>query len=200
MTPTASVAVAAKVATAPAADVASIVWLAGSVSAGAVVSRTLMMMLPEAVLPAASVAERDTEAKPIPNVLPEGGFAITGTLLLTKSLAVATNVTGAPAALVASAVAVVGAEMTGGVVSRTVTVNELWAALPAASLALRCTVVTPSGNVLPEAGLAVTATAPSTLSLAVAVKLTTAPDGLVASTVMLAGVAITGGVVSAVAA
>src|SRR5437870_3845311 len=106
-------------------------------SAGAVVSRTFTKMLHEAVLPAASVADRDTDENPSGRVLPEGGFAVTVTLPLTKSFAVATNVTGAPAGLVASAVAVAGAEMTGGVVSRTVTVKELWAALPAASLALR---------------------------------------------------------------
>ena len=87
---------------------------------GAMVSRTLMRMLCLAVLPAASVADRETDEKPRANVLLEGGFAVTGTLPLTKSFAMATNVTTAPAGLVASAVAVVGAEMTGGVVSRTV--------------------------------------------------------------------------------
>src|SRR5205085_2577788 len=78
----------------------------------------------------------------------------------------------------------------------TVTVNELVAVLWWASVAMSVTVVVPSGNVLPEAWLATTVTAPSTMSVAVALKLTAAPLGLVASATMATGVAMTGGVVS----
>ena len=68
--------------------------------------------------------------------------------------------------------------------------------LPAASVAEQLTVVVVIANVEPEAGVHVTGTGPSTLSVAVTVKVTTAPDGLVASAVMLEGTVITGGVVS----
>lgn len=58
------------------------------------------------------------------------------------------------------------------------------------------TVVVPSGKVEPEAGVQVAARGPSTVSLADAEKLATAPEGPVASTVMLAGTVTVGGVVS----
>ena len=50
----------------------------------------------------------------------------------------------------------------------TVTVNEQVEVLPAASVALTVTVETPTGNVEPEAGVAVTVTLPQ-LSVAVGV-------------------------------
>src|SRR5258708_32254073 len=75
----------------------------------------------------------------------------------------------------------------GGVVSCTVTVNEPCATLPAASCALHCTVVVPSGKVDPDAGVHVTGTGPSKSSMAVAVNVTTAPEALVASAVMFDG-------------
>src|SRR5688572_30691838 len=86
--------------------------------------------------------------------------------------------------------------MVGAVVSRTVTVKDAVAVLFAASEAVRSTVVVPIGNVLPEVGSAVTYTVGSTLSVAVAVKFTTAPDEPVASAVMLPGEMITGAVAS----
>src|SRR5207245_3378446 len=76
--------------------------------------------------------------------------------------------------------------ITGGVVSATVTVNVLVLVFPEESFAVIVTVVTPSANVLPEAGLAVTTGAGSTASVADGkAKLTTAPAGDVASTVKL---------------
>src|SRR5262245_60667488 len=87
--------------------------------------------------------------------------------------------------------------MTGGVVSLTVTWNVAVAVFPAASLAVQLTVVVPSGNSEPDAGVQLTATGPSTLSVAVTVYPTCAPPGSVASAVMSAGTVITGGVVSA---
>ncbi len=56
--------------------------------------------------------------------------------------------------------------------------------------------VVPSANVLLDAGKQVTATDPSTRSLADAVNVTAAPLGPVASAVMLAGITSTGAVVS----
>ena len=76
------------------------------------------------------------------------------------------------------------------------TVKVALAALLAASWAEQLTVVFPSGNVEPEAGVHATATAPSTRSAAEAVKLTVAPLELVASAVIGAGTVIVGGVVS----
>src|SRR6266498_241947 len=65
------------------------------------------------------------------------------------------------------------------------------AALPCASVALHCTVVTPFGNVLPEAGAQIAVMAPSTASVVVTVYVTTFVDETNA-----AGTVITGGVVS----
>ena len=65
----------------------------------------------------------------------------------------------------------------GGVVSLTVTVNEPAAELPESSVAVQVTVVVPSGKVLPEGGAQTTLGLGSTRSEAVAVYVTTAPDG-----------------------
>jgi hypothetical protein len=89
-------------------------------------------------------------------------------------------------------------ETDGRVVSLTVTVKLPVAVLPDESVAEQLTVVVPIGNVEPEAGVHVTSTEPSTLSVAVALYVTTAPDELVASTVMLDGSERVGAVVSAV--
>src|SRR5688572_2866982 len=87
-----------------------------------------------------------------------------------------------------------GSVNTGGVVSTTVTVNVPRPTLPAASLALQVTIVAPSANASPEAGPQLTATGPSTSSIAVARNVTTAPAGPTASAVILAGRLSTGGV------
>src|SRR2546422_3042171 len=68
--------------------------------------------------------------------------------------------------------------------------------LPCASLALHVTVVGPDGNIDPLAGVHVVATAPSSASVADAVKMKTRPAALVASTVEFAGTVTTGPVVS----
>ncbi len=67
-----------------------------------------------------------------------------------------------------------------GVTAVTVTVKLPLAVLLWVSLAEQLTVVVAIGKVEPEAGTHVTGRDPSTASLAVAVKLTTAPDALVA--------------------
>src|SRR5712692_662875 len=85
---------------------------------------------------------------------------------------------------------------TGGVVSWTTTVAEADPALPAASMAEQVMVVVPSGKVLPEAGAHVGVSEPDTASVAVAVKLTKAPLGPVASTTLGAVMVTTGKVVS----
>ena len=70
------------------------------------------------------------------------------------------------------------------------------AVLLCASAAEQFTVVVPNGNVEPEAGKHVTGADPSTASFAEAVKITTAPEALVAFTVISAGKVKTGGVLS----
>src|SRR5438477_9286605 len=84
----------------------------------------------------------------------------------------------------------------GGVVSRTVTVNEPVEALLCESVAVQFTVVVATANVEPEAGVQTTPTTPSTMSVALAVNVTTAPLEPVASAVMFAGTLNEGGVVS----
>src|SRR5215207_1484908 len=72
------------------------------------------------------------------------------------------------------------------------------ATLPAASVAVHVTVVLPSANVLPEGGVHVTTTLPSTASTAGIVYVTTPPVALVAIVVSgTGGVSIAGAVVSA---
>jgi hypothetical protein len=77
----------------------------------------------------------------------------------------------------------------------TVTVKLQLDVLPAASVAVDITVVLPTGKTEPDAGL-LTAVALEQLSLAVTVKLTTAPEPELALTVMLAGQLIAGAVLS----
>jgi hypothetical protein len=87
--------------------------------------------------------------------------------------------------------------MTGGVVSSTTTGNVPVAWLPCESVAVQTTVVVPSANLEPDAGLHATATAPSTVSVAVGCSyVTVAPDASTASTVRSASPVIDGGVVS----
>src|SRR5438093_8402199 len=103
------------------------------------------------------------------------------------SLAVAVKFATAPEAPVASTVRLAGQLTVGGVVSWTLTVKVQSPVLPWASVEEQVTVVVPMANVLPLAGEQVTGSPPSTMSLAVAVKLAAAPEAPVASTVILAG-------------
>ena len=82
--------------------------------------------------------------------------------------------------------------------SCTVTVNDPWPILDAASVAEQSTVVVRMANVEPDAGTQTTdaVTSPSVSSFAVTVKVTTAPSREVASAVMSAGTVTTGGVPS----
>ena len=64
------------------------------------------------------------------------------------------------------------------------------------SVAWHVTIVVPSPNVEPLAGEQTAGRGPSALSFAVAVNITTAPLGLVASAVMSSGTCRSGGVVS----
>src|SRR5262245_66632330 len=86
----------------------------------------------------------------------------------------------------------------GGVVSRTVTVNEALAWLPAASFAVQLTCVVPRPKPVPDAGLQLAWTVPDTASAAVTVAyVTVAPVGPVASSAIGGSGGNTGGCVSA---
>ena len=68
-----------------------------------------------------------------------------------------------------------GSVTTGGVVSATAIVKLPVAVFPAPSLVEHVTTVEPIGKVAPDDGVQVTATAPSTMSVADAVNVATAP-------------------------
>jgi hypothetical protein len=185
------------VTTAPLADVASTEEFAGTVIAGPVVSVTVTVNDLLAEFRCASVAEHVTVVVPRPNVDPLARVQLTATLPSRRSIADAVKLNVAPDALVASTVAFAGTVITGAVVSRTVTVNVLLPVLARVSVALQVTVVVPAGNVDPLAGVQLTATLPSTRSVADAVNVKAAPVGPVASIVAFAGTVTTGAVRSA---
>jgi hypothetical protein len=115
----------------------------------------------------------------------------------TASVAVAVYVTLAPSAPVAFMLISAGTVNFGAVLSCTVTMNvPAVAAFPALSLASQVTVVGPNANVEPEAGVHDAVNEPSTKSLAVAVYVTIAPFGPVASIGSSVGSSKVGAVVS----
>jgi hypothetical protein len=148
------------------------------------------------VLPAASVAEHVTLVVPSGNVEPETGAQVAVKEPSTTSDAETVKVTTAPLGPVASTVMSPGTVTTGGVFCWTVTAKNPVAVFPALSVAEQVTLVVPSGNAEPEAGVQVTGTEPSTRSEAEAENVTIAPLAPVALTVMLAGTVTTGGVLS----
>jgi hypothetical protein len=166
---TASLAVAVYAKVAPVAAVASTVAFDGTVITGASESRTVTVNEVVPLLACASVAVHPTVVVPNGKIAPLAGVQLTATLPSTASVLVALNVKLAPVAAVASTVAFGGTVITGPLVSVTVTVKEAAPVLPCASVAVQRTVVAASGNIAPLAGAQVTATVPSTASLAVAV-------------------------------
>jgi hypothetical protein len=151
----------------------------GSVRTGPCLSTTVIWKLPVARFPARSSAEQATAVVPTRNDDPDAGVQLTARGPSTASFAEAANDTTAPDALVASVVMFAGSVSVGGAESRTVTVNVPEPVFPRVSEAVHVTVVVPIGNVEPDAGEHVGVIEPSTVSLAVAVKVTTAPDALV---------------------
>src|SRR5215212_1339210 len=108
---------------APVTDVGPVVMLAGTVTAGAVVSSTVMVNDALLRFVAASVAEQWTVVAPSGNVSPLAASQIGVTEPSTRSDAETVNVTAAPDGPVASAVMSAGMLMSGPVVSTTVTLN-----------------------------------------------------------------------------
>lgn len=74
--------------------------------------------------------------------------------------------------------------------------NDAVVRLPFLSAAVHDTFVVPTTNVEPDAGVHVTGTSPSMKSFADASKLSTAPPGYVANTVMLPGIVTPGPLMS----
>ena len=108
---------AVKLTVVPDEPAASVVLLEGRVNEGGVVSTTVTVKLPLAVLPRASDAEQFTVVAPIGNVAPEMGRQVTAVAPSTRSDAEAENVTTLPPAPVASAVMFPGSVSAGGVES-----------------------------------------------------------------------------------
>src|SRR6185437_14908358 len=131
----------------------------------------------------ASVAMTVTVLVPMGKRLPLAGLAVALTTPSTRSFALTEKVTVAPDTLVAGVVMEAGTVMTGGVVSTTRTVKVLVTLAPAESVALAVTMESPRGKVLPLAGETSGVSEPSSASLAVTVKDTTAPFGPVASAI-----------------
>ena len=155
------------------------VMFAGTVTTGGWVSpllvpaRTVTVNDPVATLPTASVAVQVTVVVPIGKVEPEAGrqetFAV-GPLSVAVTMKV-TTVLLEPKGATATRLA--GRFSTGFSRSSTVTVKELVALLPEASVPTTTTVVTPTGKREPEAGEAITV-APGRLSCTPTVKGTNA--------------------------
>src|SRR2546422_11690923 len=118
-----SIADAANVARAPPGPVASTVMLAGIVTTGAVVSRTVTVNVAVATFPWASVAVQSTRVVPSENMDPDDGLQVAVTGPSTMSVAPTDNGTVAPPDPVASALMSAGTSSAGGVVSTTRTVD-----------------------------------------------------------------------------
>lgn len=184
-----STTVALNVTTAPPGPVAVVSRCAGRRSFGT--SRTVTPNEPVTVLPAGFVAVQFTVVVAIGNVLPEEGVHVTGMFRpVTGSEAFAWKFTFVPSGPFAVAAIPAGSVSTG--TSFTVTVKVPEAVCAAWFVAVQVTTVEATGNVLPDGGVQTTGTAPSTMSLADAVNVTTAPVGPVAGATMFPGSTSTG--------
>src|SRR5919205_256239 len=172
----------------------------GTVITGAVVSTrftvTLKLALP--VLPCESVAEQVTFVVPTGKLLPEDGLQLGVSEPSTLSFALAEKVTLVPEGSAVFTPKLPGTLTTGAVWSTRFTVTPKLAlpVLPCESVALHVTVVVPTGKLLPEDGLQLGVSAPSTLSFALAEKVTVRPPVDSVSTEKSPGTDTTGGVVS----
>jgi len=181
---TLSVALAVYDTAAPAGPVASAVMSAGSRSAGPSRSATVTTNWAELACPPTSDEVQVTVVLSSGNRWPETGSHETGRDPSTRSSAVGSvKVNGAPDALTAAIVVLAGTSVrTGPAVSWTVIVNVADPVLPFASVAEHVTVVMPSTNIEPEAGIHGAARDPLTASDAVpAANVATAPPEPVAS-------------------
>src|SRR4029079_4576068 len=189
--------------TAPDPLVASAAMSAGTVRSGAVESTTVTSKGSFVVLPVKSVPAQWTVVVPSANVEPETGEQPKDGDGSTRSVADAGQGTAAPDALlcpagdfgrgrtvapdalVAWAVMSAGSVRLGPAESLTVTTNEPGVVRPAESVTKQATVLWPSENVVPDAGVQVgNGSGSSSTSLAPTTYRTVAPAALVASTVI----------------
>src|SRR5262245_929718 len=170
--------------------------LTGTVITGAVVSTTVTVNVAIVVLPWPSAPTHDTVVAPSGNVEPLAGAQTTAIAPLTLSIADAVNVNGAPEGTVASTVALSGTVTTGFTESITVTMNDAVPVFACASVAVQVTVVAPIRKTARLAGVQLGSTGPSMLSVAVALNVSAAPPGPLASSVASDGTVTTGGVTS----
>ena len=168
------------------------------VTTGGVASVTVTVNRATAAFCAASVAWHDTVVDPYANVDPDAGVHSTGTNSSTASVAFADHVARAPDGdRPTSAMSASGA-MDGAVMSRTLTVIVLADALPASSVAVQDTIVSPNAKPAPDTGPHTTFTVASTTSMTPGVAyVTAAPAALVASTLTSGNAPRTGAVLSA---
>ena len=195
---TRSVALAANVTAAPPGPVAAAVIGAGTLMVGEVLSTTVTVKEAGAeVLFEWSVAVHETVVVPSGKVSPDAWLQEKVGEGSIASAAETENVTTAPPAPVASLEIGPGTDTVGAPWSATVTVKVAGAdVLFEWSFAVQETVVAPSGNVDPDAGLQATVGDGSTTSDAVTVNVTLAPLGPVAAAVIGPGTFTVGGVVS----
>jgi hypothetical protein len=151
------------------------VLLAGQVTTGFWLSVTVTVNEQLPSLPAASVALHVTVVVPTGNEEPDAGSHVTAPTPGQLSVAVAVYVAlAAQSPLGATRFMFAGQVTTGSCSSTTVTVNVQLPGLPTASVVLQVTVVVPIGNEDPDGGVQVGEFTPGQLSVAVAVKVTSA--------------------------
>jgi hypothetical protein len=122
--------------------------------------------LPSVATPSESVAVQLTVVVPSGKVLPDAREQTGVIVAPVEDLAEAVYVTRAPFVLVASTVKGPGSISVGGLEAVTVMAKDPLASFPRLSVAVQFTVVVPPGNVLPDCGVQLAATAPSTRSVA----------------------------------
>src|SRR5918911_1538822 len=154
----------------------------GTVIAGAVVSTrtTVIVKLFCPVFPCESVALHVTVVWPTGKLLPDAGLHDGVSGPSTLSLALAEKVTVVPDGSGVDTLRLPGTLTTGAVWSTrfTVTLKLALPVFPCESVAVHVTFVVPTGKLLPDAGLHVGVSGPSTVSLAVASPYVTAfPPG-----------------------
>jgi hypothetical protein len=172
----------------PPGPVASVVMFPGTDTDGFVVSCTVTLNEALPVLPEPSVAEHVTFVVPTAKVSPEDGEQPGVSDPETVSLADAENETTAPDGPVASCVIGAGTVTSGGVVSCTVTVKDSDVVFESESVALHVTSVSVNPKALPEPGMQVTGSDPSSGSFALgASQVTVAPELDVPSATMSDG-------------
>ena len=122
------------------------------------------------MFPSASDAVHVTVVVPIGNVEPEAGSQVGPVVTATSSVAVTSNVIAVPDSLIEEDDMLAGKVRVGAVtsVNVTVTVNEAVPSFPSASDAVHVTVVVPTGNNDPDAGVHVGPLVTPMLSVAVA--------------------------------